>query len=38
MFHDENFNSELDTNMIGFPKKPGEFPNSGSMLFGQASF
>lgn len=37
-FHDENANSNLDTNFLGIPKEPYGFSNNASKPFGPPDF
>lgn len=38
LFHDENNNGTLDTNLIGIPTEPFGFSNNASVVFGPPSF
>ena len=38
IFHDENGNEELDTNLLGIPKEPLGFSNAKMKTFGPPSF
>ena len=38
IFHDENDNNELDTNMLGIPKEPIAFSKGKMKLFGPPNF
>lgn len=38
VFHDENDNGKLDTNLIGIPKEPYAFSNNAKGMFGPPSF
>ena len=38
VFHDENGNNELDTNMFGVPKEPVAFSKAKMKLFGPPKF
>jgi len=38
IFHDENGNDKLDTNMLGIPKEPVAFSNAKMKMFGPPKF
>ena len=38
LFHDENSNMELDTNILGIPKEPYGFSNNAKAPFGPPGF